>query len=195
MNYDSFLIARQMIVDKVSIVDYYMDFIDENIDLSRYNRDCCPLHDESSPSFFYFENTGTFHCFGCAKTGGVTELHYHIQKRLNDNYKKSRAVMDLAKLYEIEIPSLFEEVGFSDLKKIKPKSNKLKFKRPEELMKPRKKTELDLEKEIIRLKPFLDTEVYIGLMNDLDELFFVDGNVNEGLKNIEEQLTGLIKEG
>lgn len=189
MNYDSFMIARQMVEDKVSIVDYYSDYIDEDVDLLRYNRDCCPMHDEASPSFFFFENTGTFHCFGCGKTGGVTELHYHIQKRLNDNYKKSRAVIDLAKMYSIKIPDLFSEVGFSDLNK--SKSNKLKFKRPEELIKPRMKTEIDLERDIIKLKSILEKEDYNYLLNELDELFFINGEINEGIKKIEDYMSNL----
>jgi hypothetical protein len=193
VNYDSYLVARQNIMDAVSIVDYYMDYVDESKNLEQYNRDCCPMHDESSPSFFYIEERNMFHCFGCGKGGGVTELHYHIQKRLDDNYSKARSIMDLAKMYNIKIPSLFKEVGFDDIQKLgKTSSTKLKFKRPDELIKPRKKTEYDLEKNILRLKDVLDPSELKELLDDLDEIFFVNGEVDNKLKELEEKMSRFI---
>lgn len=192
VNYDSYLVARQIILDSVSIPDYYMDYIDEDTNLEQYNRDCCPLHDEDSPSFFYIEDRNMFHCFGCEKSGGVTELHFHIQKRLNENYTKIRAIMDLAKMYNIKIPSLFDAVGLDDMKKLGNTSSKLKFKRPEELIKPRKKTEYDLERNILRMKDVLDPLEMKSLLDELDEIFFIDGEVDDKLKILEGKLSNSI---
>ena len=31
----------------------------------------CPFHNEKTPSFFVFNNTETYHCFGCGAGGDV----------------------------------------------------------------------------------------------------------------------------
>jgi len=40
----------------------------------------CPFHEESSPSFFIFTNTNTFHCFGCAAGNDVIDFIMKLKK-------------------------------------------------------------------------------------------------------------------
>lgn len=44
---------------------------------------CCPLHDEDTPSFRYYENTSSFYCFGCQRGGDVISLHRYYAERMN----------------------------------------------------------------------------------------------------------------
>lgn len=36
---------------------------------------CCPLHDEDTASFRYYEDEDTFYCFGCRIGGDIVVLH------------------------------------------------------------------------------------------------------------------------
>lgn len=44
---------------------------------------CCPLHDEDTPSFRYYEATSSFYCFGCQRGGDIVELHRHFAEKQN----------------------------------------------------------------------------------------------------------------
>ena len=46
-------------------------------------RACCPLHDEDTPSFRYYESTNSFYCFGCTKGGDVVHLHMYFAEKMN----------------------------------------------------------------------------------------------------------------
>ena len=46
-------------------------------------RACCPLHDEDTPSFRYYEDTNSFYCFGCQKGGDVVNLHMYFAEKIN----------------------------------------------------------------------------------------------------------------
>lgn len=46
-------------------------------------RACCPLHDEDTPSFRYYEETNSFYCFGCQKGGDVVTLHRYFAEKMN----------------------------------------------------------------------------------------------------------------
>jgi DNA primase len=50
------------------------EFIARDVRLQRsgrYLKGLCPFHDEKTPSFFVFEDRGTFRCFGCGEGGDV----------------------------------------------------------------------------------------------------------------------------
>jgi len=36
---------------------------------------CCPLHDEKTPSFYVYPDTGKFACYGCDQKGDVLDLY------------------------------------------------------------------------------------------------------------------------
>lgn len=190
VNFDAFKIAKNMINEKISIPTYYTDYVDRNVNLESYNRDCCPLHDEDSPSFFYFEDSKKFHCFGCDKTGYVTDLHYWLQLRLNPSYTRVKAVLDLAKLYKIDIPNIFKEVTLDTSHSDIFKTNKIPFKKKEELVKPIKKLKVETESLLAKNKVIIPTSVYMERVSELDSILFRNADVETELVN----LNSLIRE-
>jgi len=53
----------------------------------------CPFHEETTPSLTIYPTTGTFHCFGCGKSGDVIEF---IQ--LKENISKHEAIIKAGEL-------------------------------------------------------------------------------------------------
>lgn len=41
---------------------------------------CCPIHNESGPSFVLYENNNSFYCFGCGKGGTIIDLVMYTMK-------------------------------------------------------------------------------------------------------------------
>lgn len=192
-NSDAYKLARDVLISKITIPDYYMDNVDEDKDLWVYNKDCCPLHDESSPSFFYVEDKNMFHCFGCGKGGSVVELHFHLQHRLNERYTKSRAVMDLAKMYNVEIPNLFKTPKLTENKSLTSRK-KLAFKKPEDLRKPRKKVETDFSKELLANRKVIGVENWKSLLDEMDEIYFRNADVTVEMAELRKRYEGMLSE-
>lgn len=51
---------------------YYSDY---TVDFEAKPVVKCPLHDENTPSFRYYEDTNTYNCFGCGSAGDIIQLH------------------------------------------------------------------------------------------------------------------------
>lgn len=181
INFDTFLIAKTKIEEQVPLPTYYHDYIDAEIDLDSYNKDCCPLHDEDSPSFFYFGD-GRFHCFGCDKFGKVSDLHYFVQQRNDPSYTRTKAVLDLAKLYNIDIPNIFKSVTLDDAPSSFFKTEKIPFKKREELTKPTKKMKTETEKMLKNAKANLPVLVYKKYVDEFDSILFRDSAVEKEIK-------------
>jgi hypothetical protein len=62
------------LANTVSIVNIFQHY---DIHLDQHTKKVCcplPLHNERSPSFYYYPNTNSFFCFGCKQGGGSVEL-------------------------------------------------------------------------------------------------------------------------
>lgn len=88
-----------MIIGKMPTVpEYYQDFIDSSVDLVANPKQCCPFHQERTPSFSYDIKTGRWTCFGkCKAHGDVIEMH----RRLHHYATKEEADHDLKIRYNI----------------------------------------------------------------------------------------------
>ncbi|WP_077622033.1 DnaB-like helicase C-terminal domain-containing protein [Sediminibacillus massiliensis] len=67
----------ELIKDKVKLYD----LLDADLELKksgRVHKALCPFHDERTPSFTYYPQSDTFHCFGCHKGGTV--IDYVMEK-------------------------------------------------------------------------------------------------------------------
>lgn len=64
-----------------TVPEYYSEHIDKDVDLITAPKQCCPFHQENTPSFSYNIATGRWSCFGkCHAHGDVVEMHrrwYH----------------------------------------------------------------------------------------------------------------------
>lgn len=50
----------------------------------------CPFHEETTPSFYLYPDSNTFHCFGCQKNGDVLTLAMDL---FNINFKEAVAML------------------------------------------------------------------------------------------------------
>ena len=78
------------VINKVSIASYFYDIIvpqlgsyysDYPVDFDARPVACCPLHDEDTPSFRFYEATNSFYCFGCRAGGDIINLHRLFTER------------------------------------------------------------------------------------------------------------------
>lgn len=83
---------QSLVLSKVTVPMYFYNIIIPQLpgyfDLYPVNFDndpraCCPLHDEDTPSFRYYEETDSFYCFGCQRGGTVLNLHMYFAEKLN----------------------------------------------------------------------------------------------------------------
>lgn len=62
---------------------------------------CCPVHHESEPSFRYYEETNTFHCFGCGLSGDIINLHKAILTELRGSAPTFKETLnDLIRIFK-----------------------------------------------------------------------------------------------
>lgn len=68
-----------------TIPEYYEEYINNKVNLLDAPKQCCPFHQEDTPSFSYSAEKGRWRCFGGCKTGGdVVDLHrknYNLSSR------------------------------------------------------------------------------------------------------------------
>lgn len=106
---EKYHLAVETILNFTDINEYYREFINPSVDLYLKNKVICPLHDEDTPSFTYFPKTDSYFCFGCESGGSIINLHTALMRLEDKNYNKVKAVLFLAKHYNLKIPNIFDE--------------------------------------------------------------------------------------
>ena len=70
----------------ITIPEYYARFINPSVDLDLYPKQCCPFHQEDTPSFSYSPEKGVWRCFGACKFGGdviaMHQKHFKLRNRM-----------------------------------------------------------------------------------------------------------------
>lgn len=95
-------------VEKLKTEINIVDLIASYIELQKSGRNykaLCPFHQEKTPSFYIYENTQSYHCFGCGASGDIFSF---IQAYENVDFMDS--VKLLAKKYSIPMPQLDQTV-------------------------------------------------------------------------------------
>ena len=88
-----------------------VDFISRYVPLQRAGRSfkaCCPFHQERTPSFVVFPETGTWRCFGACSSGGDI-LSFLMQK---ENMDFREALKVLAQEAGVQLPEETDRVEF-----------------------------------------------------------------------------------
>lgn len=90
-----------------TVPEYYSEFINKGVDLTLEPKQCCPFHQENTPSFSYNRASGRWSCFGrCHAHGDVIEMH----KRWFHYATKEEAEKDLRMRYRLPKESIHEKV-------------------------------------------------------------------------------------
>lgn len=79
VNIEATLAANEILEKKMKIIEYFK----KKLNHIRNNKSMlCPFHKEKTPSFTYNKLTGGFFCFGCGKTGNISQESEKIQEYL-----------------------------------------------------------------------------------------------------------------
>jgi len=93
--------------DRTGIVDLVSNYVQLK-KTGRSFKGLCPFHQEKTPSFVVFPESGNFHCFGCGRGGDVFTFYMGVER-----VEFREALQELAKRAGIELvnaPSLPPEV-------------------------------------------------------------------------------------
>ena len=93
--------------DRTEIVDLVSNYVQLR-KTGRSYKGLCPFHQEKTPSFVVFPESGNFHCFGCGRGGDVFTFYMGVER-----VEFREALQELAKRAGIELvntPSLPPEV-------------------------------------------------------------------------------------
>ncbi|MDE7337059.1 MAG: DNA primase, partial [Clostridia bacterium] len=77
---------------------------------------CCPFHHEKTPSFCLYEQTQSYHCFGCGAGGDAISFVQEIE-----HTDFMGAIKILADKYRMPVPDFSKNDGNANLKKHKDK--------------------------------------------------------------------------
>ena len=106
-------IITEQIKRKISIVDIVSRYAKVYKRGSNYVA-CCPFHKEKTPSFYIYEDSGTYHCYGCKAHGDVFTIW--MEKK---GLTFMESMEDLASIAGINISSLKHDSDAIAVKKDK----------------------------------------------------------------------------
>lgn len=92
---------NQETIDRIRETVDIVEIVNEYVSLKRRGRRysaCCPFHNEKTPSFFVFQETGTYKCFSCGEHGDAIAF---LMKHGGKTYIE--AIRYLAQKYNIEL--------------------------------------------------------------------------------------------
>ena len=145
---------------------------------------CCPLHDEDTPSFRYYEDTNSFYCFGCGKGGNVVHLFRLFYNRMRDAHITHREAVDFLYKYFIEGKELSNLQ--SNVKKDESLSTPVEMIRLtkymtdiEQLISFDKKISLATKKKFWEMIDSVDVLLSRNSINATDALTFLKENTNK----------------
>lgn len=91
-----------------TVIEYYQEYINRDVNLASNPKQCCPFHQENTPSFSYNIKTGRWTCFGkCHASGDVIEMH----RRWFKLDTKEEAEQDLCAKYHVTSRKTLEQVA------------------------------------------------------------------------------------
>lgn len=149
---------------------------------------CCPLHDEDTPSFRYYEDTNSFYCFGCGKGGNVVHLFRLFYNRMRDTSITHREAVEFLYKYFIEGKELanLQSANKKDESLSTPvdmiRLNKYKVD-VEQLISFDKKISLETKKKFWRVTDNLDLLISKNLISAPDALDYLKTNVNKLIRD------------
>ena len=86
--------------DRTDIVDLVSQYVQLK-KTGRSYKGLCPFHQEKTPSFIVFPESGNFHCFGCGKGGDVFTFYQSIE-----HVEFKEALTELARRAGVELSSV-----------------------------------------------------------------------------------------
>src|SRR5687767_12096149 len=86
--------------DRTEIVDLVSNYVQLK-KTGRSYKGLCPFHQEKTPSFIVFPESGNFHCFGCGKGGDAFTFYQAVE-----NVEFREALQELARRAGVELPSI-----------------------------------------------------------------------------------------
>lgn len=87
------------------------------------DRIVCPFHADDTPSCFVSDELKTYHCFGCHAKGTVVEFVRDYERAYGSDevYSQVKAIVKLARQFDVEIPDLEDKTLIKPEKKVRVK--------------------------------------------------------------------------
>ena len=149
---------------------------------------CCPLHDEDTPSFRWYEETNSFYCFGCGKGGNVAHLFRLFYNRMRDAHISHKEAVDFLYKYFIEGKELTNlQSGTKKDENISTPVDMIRFNKyrydTEQLISFDKIISLDTKKKFWEMVDNLDVLITKNLIDANSAMLYMKEHTTELLRN------------